>query len=76
MLSLASRLCFIAAIGLIVWAVVQTTFSGDAAPSQRALFIEETERDLGEQPIGVHTAAFRVRNTTEQPQRIIGLAEY
>ena len=76
MLSLASRLCFVAAMVLLVWAIVQMTFSGNAVPSQRALFIEEPERDLGEQPTGVHTIVFCVRNTTEQPQRIIGLAEY
>lgn len=75
MLSLATRLCFVAAIGLFVGAVVQMALSGNVMPSQTALVIEVTEQDLGEFAIGVHTVAFRVRNTTLQPQRIIGMAE-
>jgi hypothetical protein len=75
MLSLAARLCFVAVIGLLVWAIVQMALSGNATPAREALVIEEPERDLGEQFVGSHTLTFRVRNTTPQPQRIIGSAE-
>lgn len=75
MLSLASRICFAATIALLVWAVVQMAHSGNATRTREALIIEEPERDLGEQFVGLHSLTFRVRNTTELQQRIIGSAE-
>ena len=72
---LVSRLFLVAAIALLVWAVVQIALSGSGKPAQVALFIEEPEQELGQLPIGAHTVAFRVRNTTLQPQRIVGMAE-
>lgn len=75
MLSLASRVCFIAAIGLLVWAIVQMALPANATPSQMALVVEEPEQDLGEQAVGAHTIAFRVRNTAERPQHIVGMTE-
>ena len=75
MLSLASRMCFVAAVGLLVWALVQMASSGYATASPTALFIDEPEQDLGELPVGVHMVAFRVQNTSRQPQQIVGMAE-
>jgi len=71
--SLASRLCFLAAIGLLTWAGVQMALSGNATSSQMGLVIEEPERNLGELPAGMHNVVFRLRNTTGHPHRIIGL---
>lgn len=75
MLTFASRLCFVAAIGLLVWAGMWMVVSGNAAPTREALVIEEPEQDIGKQPTGVHTVEFRMRNTSDQPQRVIGFAE-
>lgn len=75
MLTLVSRLCVIAAIALLVWAGVSLVVSGNAAPAREALVVEEPEQDVGQQPAGKHIVTFRVRNTTQQPQRIIGMTE-
>jgi hypothetical protein len=74
-LTLATRLCFVAAIALIVWAGMWLLVSENSAPAQQALVIEEAERDVGQQLTGKHIVTFRVRNTTQRPQRIIGMAE-
>jgi hypothetical protein len=74
-LYLASRLCFVVAISLLVCAGAWIVVSGDAAPTPGALVIEEPELDIGELPPGAHIIIYRVRNTTQRPQRIVGLAE-
>ncbi len=38
-----------------------------------ALIVENPEQDLGEQMPGVHTLELRVRNTSSQPRRILGM---
>lgn len=75
MLTLTSRLFFAAAIALLVGTGMWLFVSGNAAPARQALVIEETERDVGRQPAGSHIVTFRVRNMTQQPQRILGMSE-
>jgi hypothetical protein len=74
-LTFASRLFFLTAIGLLVWAGVLIAISGNAPSVREALVVEEPQRDVGELPAGAHTVTFRVRNTTQQPQRIVGMSE-
>ncbi|HZZ82434.1 MAG TPA: hypothetical protein VFE62_28300 [Gemmataceae bacterium] len=75
MLTLASRLCFLSAIGLLMWAIISIVVSSTAAPPREALFIEKPEQDVGQQPVGAHLVTFRVRNTTQRPQQIIGMTD-
>lgn len=75
MLRPAIHLCFGAIIALVVWSIVLIIHSGNGTSSKGALLIEDAERDLGDLPVGAHTIAFHVRNTTQQPQRIVGMAE-
>jgi hypothetical protein len=74
-LTLISRLFFAAAMALLVWAGVLMIVFETAAPAQQALVIDEPEQDVGQQPAGKHILTFRVRNTTQRPQRIIGMTE-
>lgn len=75
MLTLACRFLLFAAIGLFLWASVLFVVSDNASPVREALAIEEPERNIGELSVGAHTVTFRVRNTTQLPQRIVGMAE-
>jgi hypothetical protein len=74
-LTLFFRFCFVSAIGLLVWVGVSMVVSENATPPRKALVIEKLEWNLGDQPVGTHLVTFHVRNTTQQPQRIIGMAE-
>jgi hypothetical protein len=74
-LTLISRLFFAAAIALLVWGGVLMAVSENAAPTHQALVVDEPEQDVGQQPTGKHIVTFRVRNTTQRPQRIIGMTE-
>lgn len=74
-MSLASRLCFVTAIALLVLALVRMALPSKATPSQTGLIVELLEQEVGEVSVGVHAVAFTVRNMTAQPQQIIGMAE-
>lgn len=75
MLILLSRLFSLAAVGLLVCAGVLFFVSRYDAPASEALVVEEPERDVGELTTGAHIVTFRVRNTTQLPQRIVGMTE-
>ena len=70
MFAKASWLCLLVAVGLLVWAGLRIF----ADENGGGLVVEELERDLGEQTLGIHTLEMRVRNTAGQPRRIVGLA--
>ncbi len=70
MFAKVSWFCLLVAVGLLVWAALRMFVDENGG----GLVVEELERDLGEQTLGIHTLEMRVRNTADQPRRIIGLA--
>lgn len=75
MLIWISRLFFLAAIGLLVWAGVLFVVSETDVPARVALIVEEQQKDLGELTAGAHAVTFRVKNTSRLDQRIVGMSE-
>jgi hypothetical protein len=68
-----SWLCLLAAVALLVWGGVRMATIEDSRQDEGSLVVEERERDLGEQTLGIHTFELRVHNTAGKPRRIIGL---
>jgi len=71
----AAWLCVLATAGLLVWGAIGLFAPGGGQEKGNALIGEETERDLGQQPVGTHVVELRVRNTSRQPRRILGLPD-
>ena len=68
-----SWLSLFLAVGLLVWGGLYMVRSGDSWQDRHVLIVEDREQDLGEQTLGTHTLELRVRNTSNQPRRIIGM---
>lgn len=72
MIAKISWICLLVAGGLLVWGSLCLVWSG-ANRQKDALIVEDRDQDLGELRIGSHSLEFRVRNTSNQARRIIGM---
>lgn len=60
-------------LGLLVCGGLCLVWSVDSRQEGNALVVEDQEQDFGEQTLGVHVLELRVRNTSSQPRRILGM---
>lgn len=73
MIAKISWICLSVAVGLLVWGGLCLVWTGDNRQKEDALIVEDREQELGEQMLGVHTLELRVRNSSSQPRRILGM---
>lgn len=66
-------LCLFLAVALLVGSGFCLVWSSHSRQDGDALIVEDREQDLDEQTLGTHTLELRVRNTSSQPHRIIGM---
>lgn len=74
MLAKISWLCSLLAVVLLAWSGLCLIWPSDGRQNGDVLIVENPEQDLGEQTSGTHTLELRVRNTSGQPHRILGMA--
>lgn len=67
-----SRVLLLLAVGLAGWGAYLAL---NPVPDRSDLFVADSERDLGEVPLGSTELSFGVCNATGRPGQIIGLVQ-